>query len=898
MLCLAAVAVLHASYLWAQAAPAPAAVDTAFARIVADPAKAGAVTEFSLKAVAGNCAGGDGLLQEGFGVPNPYVPNRRVNEQFEAVAGTGGAATFRYSYDCEGPNIQGLRVERTVEPMRNESSLRVRWKIQNQGDESQWVTPWVRNDVAPAGSAGVEDRIDVPTFTGVRAITQREYAPASRNWIAATDTVKRVSVCGVFNADRTHSFLTIRNKDQSACGFQTTFAPFVMAPGDVWETTYCLSVVRGLSRVDFASPELAAQVDYKPGSLQVLLSSVRAESDIYIVASVIADNGRVWKLEPKRFDIDPNRLVRCTYDWTAPAEGVYDFLAQLKRGGRTEISLNQDMAAPHGGIDTQFLVGAPPEVHMEPWTNAPLALDRGARTLKRPLAHRGDLVLWIEDSLTKLFPNDRVAATPGTPTARISLAGNERESFQIAFRRESDIDLADASVAVSALVHESSGAAIEPGDIRLHRVAFTPVRIPSLYEGPTGIWPDALPPLSPFKVAARTTAAVWVTVYARPGAAAGLYRGSLTFTAAGVEPIVVAIEARVFGFDLPRTASLQTDFGFLPARAVEACHALGCTLASADIAERYLTDALEHRVTLREAAQLPEPVVDYPATLNQFVPRLKKLLERGATSFNVPTEVLDDPAQLAQVNAFVEANGLKGRAFCVAADHPMSTEWADLVARLKTWRETAPSLRFMVSTFGLQPFLPYAAEIWDVHPQIFDTPNNPPLLERLGTGEKEVWWHVDAYPARPYGNFFADFESIEHRILFWQAWVMSITGFRYWAVNAPPGPGDPYASLLDATPGNGDGFLVYPGSNGPVPSIRWENIRDGLEDFEYLVLMREAVKRLENEENDPGLLERARAISNLKAIVPDLVSYPRIPSALQAKRDEIGAFLTKLPTTP
>ena len=33
---------------------------------------------------------------------------------------------------------------------------------------------------------------------------------------------------------------------------------------------------------------------------------------------------------------------------------------------------------------------------------------------------------------------------------------------------------------------------------------------------------------------------------------------------------------------------------------------------------------------------------------------------------------------------------------------------------------------------------------------------------------------------------------------------------------------------------NGDGIFVYPGSDGPLSSLRLENFRDGLEDLELL----------------------------------------------------------------
>jgi hypothetical protein len=36
---------------------------------------------------------------------------------------------------------------------------------------------------------------------------------------------------------------------------------------------------------------------------------------------------------------------------------------------------------------------------------------------------------------------------------------------------------------------------------------------------------------------------------------------------------------------------------------------------------------------------------------------------------------------------------------------------------------------------------------------------------------------------------------------------------------------------LDSDPGNGESVLIYPGADGPVPSARLEQIRDGIEDW-------------------------------------------------------------------
>ena len=66
----------------------------------------------------------------------------------------------------------------------------------------------------------------------------------------------------------------------------------------------------------------------------------------------------------------------------------------------------------------------------------------------------------------------------------------------------------------------------------------------------------------------------------------------------------------------------------------------------------------------------------------------------------------------------------------------------------------------------------------------------------------------------------------------------------YWADDIKQGSNDPWTDIVTFKPAPqayGDGSLLYPGSkislNEPVPSIRLLNIRNGIEDFEYLCLV-------------------------------------------------------------
>ncbi|MCX5759277.1 MAG: hypothetical protein NTU83_12365, partial [Candidatus Hydrogenedentes bacterium] len=272
---------------WGEPLKEAVRADGPFLRLGVAPNAGAPITEFGLKAVPGNYAGENGLVQEGFGVASRYTPNRRLNETCEAVD-AGGMKGVRYVYDCDGPNIAGLHVTREIEPQPGESSLRVRWRVKNKGTETHWLAPWVRNPVVPGASFDTTDRIDLPTFDGVRRIERTGYHPASRNWAALTDPIESITVYGVFDANETHAFLAVWEPARKLAGFQTAFVPRLLKPGEVWETTYRINIVRGMKHVDFATDELAAQVDYQPGKLELFISAVRPISNVYIHASVVA----------------------------------------------------------------------------------------------------------------------------------------------------------------------------------------------------------------------------------------------------------------------------------------------------------------------------------------------------------------------------------------------------------------------------------------------------------------------------------------------------------------------------------------------------------------------------------------------------------------------------------
>ncbi|MCH8189797.1 MAG: hypothetical protein IIC80_00415 [Chloroflexi bacterium] len=282
-------------------------------------------------------------------------------------------------------------------------------------------------------------------------------------------------------------------------------------------------------------------------------------------ATVLSEDTEVWRLIPKKFSLQPNRVVRCTYAWRAPKDGHYDFLGEFRQKGRT-LPMGRDTGSPHGGVDARFSVGSPAKSPMDPWTDAPESLERGSRTLERSMAAPGTTALWFESSLVKIFPNDvPVARGAANPTHTLVMARGERESFQIVIRPPEGTDLGTVSLRVHDLHDPASGYVIPASHIRVAKVGYVPVRVPTHFESPTGLYPDPLPPFEPFEAKGGQCHPLWFTVYAPYGTPAGIYEGPIDIAYANGDPVELSLRVEVLPFDLPTKLLHRDDPSPVPA---------------------------------------------------------------------------------------------------------------------------------------------------------------------------------------------------------------------------------------------------------------------------------------------------------------------------------------------
>ncbi|MCP3961227.1 MAG: DUF4091 domain-containing protein, partial [bacterium] len=158
-----------------------------------------------------------------------------------------------------------------------------------------------------------------------------------------------------------------------------------------------------------------------------------------------------------------------------------------------------------------------------------------------------------------------------------------------------------------------------------------------------------------------------------------------------------------------------------------------------------------------------------------------------------------------------------------------------------------------------------------------------------------VWWYFLYGDRPPLPNpTVMDRTGIEARITPWLAWRERVEGLVYYSTTAwDPSPWtDPW---LDDRDGNGDGFLFYPPTDGTiaydpcqpqsnrlVTSIRWELLREGMEDYEYLWLLNAGDPQI-------GVVNEADTLTD--QFIGSRTLFSRVPTDLYATRAAIAGRL-------
>jgi hypothetical protein len=260
-----------------------------------------------------------------------------------------------------------------------------------------------------------------------------------------------------------------------------------------------------------------------------------------------------------------------------------------------------------------------------------------------------------------------------------------------------------------------------------------------------------------------------------------------------------------------------------------------------------------------------------------------------------------DPQFRERIKHFYEsakAHGLGDRAYVYGFD-----EWGDKT-RYGTIKDTYDILKSIApgikaSSTVVYPIAPIDKTIDAWCPALcYEYPEYKQARER----GQEVWYYEGGCPYDPYPTHeLLDVPAVEARAFFWVAWRYQYTGWLHWELNVwinnlggdkrwPEIPWDPARSGVR----NGEVGRIYPGPDAtPLPSIRLENMRDGIEDYDYMWLLRENALKLAP--NNKKRLAAEKLINDtIMELCPSRAHFERDPAKVLAAHERLGLALEKL----
>jgi hypothetical protein len=161
----------------------------------------------------------------------------------------------------------------------------------------------------------------------------------------------------------------------------------------------------------------------------------------------------------------------------------------------------------------------------------------------------------------------------------------------------------------------------------------------------------------------------------------------------------------------------------------------------------------------------------------------------------------------------------------------------------------------------------------------------------------EMWFYtVGIFQAGAYPNKTVDVPLIQSRVLHWLNYRFGATGYLHWGFNQ--WTDDPFEA-----PGEhrGDGWHVYPQKDGLLDSLRWEQMRNGIQDYEYLWLLEDKIRQITNglSPRVSSLIEPARrGVEIASRVVRTGADCSNDPNVLYAAKRQIIQELLDLDQAP
>ena len=346
------------------------------------------------------------------------------------------------------------------------------------------------------------------------------------------------------------------------------------------------------------------------------------------------------------------------------------------------------------------------------------------------------------------------------------------------------------------------------------------------------------PRISRFDIDADVQQAVWVNVYVPRDTPPGRYSGTVTIEADNARPQQVAVDLTVWPFTLPTYPSIQSAFDGWPDRG--------------EVSDTYARFLIAHRLNPNSIYWWGEP----PA-----LDTMRRWHEWGGSHFNLlrisrgfAGIVRDDRGQLRaapqsrdkffamldpRMKEIREA-GFLDQCMLYGFDELDTAQVPAMNALYGAFKERYGPIKTMAA-INLPVWKEFPRiehlDIWCVQPSGFELTDQ--VRDRIKSRGKQLWWY----------NLMADqLDLARSRAQFWATFRDGFDGVLHYSLSRggwydPAGPGL-YPQQSPEKPHAYGGILRRDHEGLPVATVTLESWREGLEDCDYLMLLRDARERL------------------------------------------------------
>lgn len=563
-----------------------------------------------------------------------------------------------------------------------------------------------------------------------------------------------------------------------------------------------------------------------------------------------------------------------------------------------------------------------------------------------------NISIWQTSSANKLSKTCKPPVQEAD-SIELSCACNESETLQLAFKK---LSKGKIKFDISELKNKQTGSVIPTKNIKPYLLEYVQISMCSDHFGKNALWPDPIIelPQKEFSLEPKKVQPLWIKFTVAENTPAGIYEGKMTVTLDD-KSAVIPIKLRVFGFTLPKVPTLRSGFGestFRMSRFYKNPKVVTPRL-NQEIREIFADakvfpyNAIMANPKFKfvypdnDKTKTPKVVFDWTEFDKNVSEQIQKynvgamcIEIKGIGSGNFRREVkgrineiIDgDPRYeavladyLGQIDKHIVEKGWINFFYSYTFDEPEKHNYPFLIKELSKIKKYAPHIKVMITEEPSEEL----TEVVDIWCPITREFSYKEAMKAQKNGD-EIWWYICTNPRAPFAGLFIDHAGVDLRVWLWQTFKYNVEGILIWSttfmystIAYPDSLQNPYQDPMSWADvyvlprgtkrnwGNGDGRFFYPpystkdgskaGDNEKfVSTMRMDILRDGIEDYEYLHILKCLLAEKSSKLSPEANKKYAELLIVPQTITKSLTDFSFNPKHIEKRREQVANAIEEL----